>query len=232
MTTQIWLDRTGGPEVLQARTIDRQTPGPGQVWLEQEAIGVNYLDVTQRKGAVPIPLPGGIGLEGAGRIAALGAGVTDFAIGDRVAYALGPIGSYASGRLFPAERLLRLPDDLSMQAAASILFKGLTAQYLTTSTYPVTNGTVILLYGVAVRSVEFLRAGQRIWALSSSASYRVRRASTRPRRSVVLLCWCGAGTICRKASLPRPAGVRQMLSTTGSDARHSPPRSIVSGRAD
>jgi len=149
MTTQIWLDHTGGPEVLQARTVDRQTPGSGQVWLEQEAIGVNYLDVTQRKGAVPIPLPGGIGLEGAGRIAALGAGITDFAIGDRVAYALGPIGSYASGRLYPAERLLRLPDNLSMQDAASILFKGLTAQYLITSTYPVSRGTVVLLFGVA-----------------------------------------------------------------------------------
>jgi len=149
MTTQIWLDHTGGPEVLQARTVDRQTPESGQVWLEQEAIGVNYLDVTQRKGAVPIPLPGGIGLEGAGRIAALGAGITDFAIGDRVAYALGPIGSYASGRLYPAERLLRLPDNLSMQDAASILLKGLTAQYLITSTYSVSRGTVVLLFGVA-----------------------------------------------------------------------------------
>ena len=68
MTTQIWLDHTGGPEVLQVRTVDRDAPGPGQVWLDQEAIGVNYLDVTQRMGAVPIPLPGGLGLEGAGTV--------------------------------------------------------------------------------------------------------------------------------------------------------------------
>ncbi|MCP9232291.1 quinone oxidoreductase [Mesorhizobium sp. LMG 17147] len=149
MTTQIWLDHTGGPEVLQLRSVDREVPGPGQVWLDQEAIGVNYLDVTQRKGGVPITLPGGIGLEGAGRVAALGAGVTDFAVGDRVAYALGPLGSYAGGRLYPVERLLRLPDTLSAQDAASILFKGLTAQYLISSTYPVTKGTVVLLYGVA-----------------------------------------------------------------------------------
>jgi len=149
MTTQIWLDHTGNPEVLQVRTIDREAPGPGQVWLEQDAIGVNYLDVTQRKGAVPITLPGSIGLEGAGRVAALGDGVTDFAVGDRVAYALGPIGSYASGRLYPAERLIRLPDNLSMPDAVSILFKGLTSQYLITSTYPVVQGTVVLLYGVA-----------------------------------------------------------------------------------
>jgi NADPH2:quinone reductase len=149
MTTQIWLDHTGGPEVLQVRTVDRQAPGPGQVWLEQEAIGVNYLDVTQRQGAVPIPLPGGLGLEGAGTVTAVGAGVTDFVAGDRAAYALGPLGGYADGRLYPAERLVRLPDAVTAQDAAAVLFKGLTAQYLITSTYPVTKGTVVLLYGVA-----------------------------------------------------------------------------------
>ncbi|MCW6506963.1 alcohol dehydrogenase catalytic domain-containing protein [Lichenifustis flavocetrariae] len=127
MTTQIWLDHTGGPEVLQVRTVDRDAPGPGQVWLDQEAIGVNYLDVTQRKGAAPIPLPGGLGLEGAGTVAAVGAGVTDVAVGDRVAYALGPLGGYADGRLYPAERLIRLPDAVTTKDAAAILFKGTTA---------------------------------------------------------------------------------------------------------
>lgn len=149
MTTQIWLDHTGGPEVLQVRTVDRDAPGPGQVWLDQEAIGVNYLDVTQRTGAVPIPLPGGLGLEGAGTVAAVGAGVTEIAVGDRAAYALGPLGGYADGRLYPAERLIKLPDAVKAKDAAAILFKGLTAQYLITSTYPVTKGTVVLLYGVA-----------------------------------------------------------------------------------
>jgi NADPH2:quinone reductase len=149
MATQIWLDHTGGPEVLQVRTVDRDAPGPGQVWLDQEAIGVNYLDVTQRTGAVPIPLPGGLGLEGAGTVAAVGAGVTEIAVGDRAAYALGPLGGYADGRLYPAERLIKLPDAVTAKDAAAILFKGLTAQYLITSTYPVTKGTVVLLYGVA-----------------------------------------------------------------------------------
>ena len=149
MPTQIWLDQTGGPGVLQVRTVGRDAPGPGQVWLDQEAIGVNYLDVTQRMGAVPIPLPGGLGLEGAGTVAAIRAGVTDVAVGDRVAYALGPLGSYADGRLYPAERLIRLPDAVTAKDAAAILFKGLTAQYLLTSTFSVTDGTVVLLYGVA-----------------------------------------------------------------------------------
>src|SRR5882724_6874836 len=113
MGIAIRLTKTGGPEVLQVETIVETQPGAGEVWIEQDAIGVNYLDVTQRNGSVPIPLPSGLGLEGAGRVAAIGAGVSNVAPGDRVAYILGPVGSYASGRLYPAERLVRLPDALT-----------------------------------------------------------------------------------------------------------------------
>jgi NADPH2:quinone reductase len=140
--------QTGGPGVLGLDRVGRSSPGAGEAWVEQEAIGVNYLDVMQRNGAAPIPLPNGLGLEAAGRVTAIGSDVTEVAVGDRVAYALGPLGAYASGRLYPAERLLRLPDGLSCEAAATILFKGLTAQYLLNTTYPVGPGTVILLYGV------------------------------------------------------------------------------------
>lgn len=149
MTHAIRLSRTGGPEVLALETVDTVAPGPGEVWLEQEAIGVNFLDVTQRKGAVPVPLPGGLGLEGAGRVARVGAGVSNVAVGDRVAYATGPLGGYASARLFPAERLVKLPDGVSAQDAAAVLFKGITAHYLLTSTCPVGPGTTVLMYGVA-----------------------------------------------------------------------------------
>src|SRR5271165_3849887 len=83
---------------------NQQNPGPGEAWVEQEAIGVNFLDVTQRNGAVPIPLPSGLGLEAAGRVTAVGAGVENVRAGDRVAYAGGPIGAYASGRLYPAAK--------------------------------------------------------------------------------------------------------------------------------
>ncbi|HLM39829.1 MAG TPA: quinone oxidoreductase [Microvirga sp.] len=130
-------------------TVEQAEPGPQEAWIEQEAVGVNFLDVTQRKGAVPIPLPGGLGLEGAGRVTAVGSAVTNVAVGDRVAYILGPLGAYASGRLYPAERLVRLPETLSFDDAATVLFKGITAQYLLKSTYPVRPGTVVLLYGVA-----------------------------------------------------------------------------------
>jgi NADPH2:quinone reductase len=143
------LTQTGGPEVLVLETVEQAEPGPQEAWIEQEAVGVNFLDVTQRKGAVPIPLPGGLGLEGAGRVTAVGSAVTNVAVGDRVAYILGPLGAYASGRLYPAERLVRLPETLSFDDAATVLFKGITAQYLLKSTYPVGPGTVVLLYGVA-----------------------------------------------------------------------------------
>jgi NADPH2:quinone reductase len=149
MATAIRLTQTGGPEVLTPETVEQVQPGPHEAWIEQETIGVNYLDVTQRKGAVPIPLPGGLGLEGAGRVTAVGSAVTNVAVGDRVAYILGPLGAYASGRLYPAERLVRLPDGISFEDAATVLFKGVTAQYLLKSTYPVGPGTVVLLYGVA-----------------------------------------------------------------------------------
>jgi NADPH2:quinone reductase len=149
MGIAIRLTQTGGPDVLKGESLKEAQPRPGEVWIEQEAIGVNYLDVTQRNGAVPIPLPSGLGLEAAGRVAAIGADVANVAVGERVAYILGPIGSYASGRLYPAKRLVRLPDNVSAEDAATVLFKGITAHYLLHSTYAVGPGTVVLLYGVA-----------------------------------------------------------------------------------
>ncbi|CAD6561406.1 Quinone oxidoreductase 1 [Paraburkholderia kirstenboschensis] len=149
MITAIRITDTGSPDVMTVSTGEKTDPAAGQVWLEQEAIGVNYLDVTQRNGAVRIPLPSGLGLEGAGRVIAVGAGVDNVKVGERVAYATGPIGAYASARLFPADRLVPLPDDVSCEDAAAVLFKGITAQYLLKSTFPVTQGTTVLLYGVA-----------------------------------------------------------------------------------
>jgi NADPH:quinone reductase len=149
MSIAIRIMETGGPDVLKPQSITEARPGAGEVWLEQEAIGVNYLDVDQRSGTVPIPLPSGLGLEAAGRVAAIGPDVRNVAVGDRVAYILGPVGGYASGRLYPAQRLVHLPDNVSAEDAATVLFKGITAHYLLHSTYVVTNGTVVLLYGAA-----------------------------------------------------------------------------------
>jgi NADPH2:quinone reductase len=115
----IRLTQAGGPDVLKAESVAEACPGPGQVWIEQEAIGVNYLDVSQRSGAVPIALPSGLGLEGAGRVVEVGPDVQNVRLGDRIAYILGPLGSYASGRLYPAVRLVRLPEYISAETAAT-----------------------------------------------------------------------------------------------------------------
>jgi hypothetical protein len=147
MPIAIRFTQTGGLNVLKLETFAEAAPGLGEVWIEQQAIGVNYLDVMQRNGSAPIQLPSGLGLEAAGRVSAIVPGVTNVAVGERVAYILGAIGSYASGRLYPAERLVGLPDGLSANDAAAILFKGITAHYLLHSTYAVGPGTVVLLYG-------------------------------------------------------------------------------------
>ncbi|MDR6714944.1 NADPH2:quinone reductase [Pseudomonas hunanensis] len=147
MTTRILLTDTGSAEVMRLESLQPQAPGPGQVWLEQSAIGVNPLDVLQRKSGAGLSLPSGLGLEGAGRITAVGEGVENLQVGDRVAYATGPLGGYSSGRLYPAERLVKLPPSISDEQAAAVLFKGITAQYLLKTTYPVGPGSQVLIYG-------------------------------------------------------------------------------------
>jgi NADPH:quinone reductase len=137
MTYAIRLKQSGGPQVLELEQVEQSAPGPGQAWIEQHAIGVNYLDVTQRNGAVPIPLPNRLGLEAAGIVAAVGPDVENVVVGDRVAYALGPLGGYATGRLYPANRLVKLPNAISFEDAAAVVFKGITAQYLIKSTFAV-----------------------------------------------------------------------------------------------
>lgn len=149
MVSRVIVQETGGVQVLRLEQASTQTPGAGEVWLEQAAIGVNPLDLSQRSGAARIPLPSGLGLEGAGHVTAIGPGVTEVAVGDRVAYATGPIGAYASGRLYPANRLVKLPDNLGFDEAAAVFFKGITAQYLLKTTYPVGPGSRVLLYGAA-----------------------------------------------------------------------------------
>jgi NADPH2:quinone reductase len=149
MVAVVRLEQYGPPSVLYIQELAPVSPGVGEVWVEHTAIGVNYLDVMQRAGAVKLPLPSGLGQEGAGHVTAVGEGVSHIRVGDRVAYAAGPLGAYATGRSYPAERLVKLPDDVSCDIAAASLFKGMTAQYLLKSTYPVAPGSCILLYGVA-----------------------------------------------------------------------------------
>ena len=124
-------------------------PGATDIRLRHEAIGINYIDVYHRTGVYPLPLPSGLGVEGAGIVEAIGSAVTHLAVGDRVAYAGGPPGAYADVRMVPAARAVRLPDEVSSEAAAALFFKGLTAQYLIKSAYPVKAGETVLLHAAA-----------------------------------------------------------------------------------
>ncbi len=143
------IHQHGGPEVLQWETIDVAPPGAGEVRLTATAVGLNFIDTYHRTGAYKIALPSVIGREGAGVVESVGSGVTDLKVGDRVAYAATPIGAYATTRLMPADRLVKIPDGVTDSQAASMMLKGMTAQYLLRRTYRVKPGDVILSQAAA-----------------------------------------------------------------------------------
>jgi NADPH2:quinone reductase len=142
--------KTGGPEVLRWQEHDPGRPGPGEVLLRHEAVGLNFIDVYHRTGYYPLPfLPAVPGMEGAGAVEALGEGVTEVAVGDRVAYAGLPPGAYAEFRLMPADRLVRLPESISTRRGAAMMLKGMTARYLLRGCYAVKAGDSILIHAAA-----------------------------------------------------------------------------------
>lgn len=150
MPHSIRFHETGGPEVLRWEEGDVPPPAAGELQLRQHAVGLNYIDTYHRGGLYPVAsLPSGIGLEGAGVIEALGEGVSGFAVGDRVAYAHGPLGAYAEVRNLPADRAVKLPDAISFEQGAAMMLQGLTAQYLLRRTHRVQPGETILIHAAA-----------------------------------------------------------------------------------
>lgn len=139
----------GGPEVLRLDTIEVAAPGPGQALVRHKAIGLNFIDVYFRSGAYPMPLPSACGSEAAGVVEAVGAGVTSIAPGDRVAYLIGDPGAYAEARLYPAERLVKLPASVSDETAAAIMLKGVTAEYLLKRCAPLAKDHFALMYAAS-----------------------------------------------------------------------------------
>ena len=147
------IHETGTPDVFRWQEWPAGEPGPGEVLIRHGAIGVNYIDTYNRRGMphpwpVP-PLPFVVGIEGAGTVEAVGEGVTECTVGDRVAYASPPHGAYAQRRVMPARRVVPLPDDISDEDAAGITLKGITAQYLLRRTYPVQPGDPVLVHAAA-----------------------------------------------------------------------------------
>jgi NADPH2:quinone reductase len=149
MPHAIRIHQTGGPEVLRWEEVDVPAPAAGEATVRHAAVGLNFIDVYHRTGLYPLPLPSGIGLEGAGVVEAVGEGVTELAVGDRVAYAGGPIGAYAELRNIPAHRLLKLPDSIAFNTAAAMMLQGLTAAYLLRRTYRVQAGDAVLIHAAA-----------------------------------------------------------------------------------
>ncbi|RZQ65695.1 quinone oxidoreductase family protein [Amycolatopsis suaedae] len=148
MPTAIRVARTGGPEVLEVADVPERSPGPGELLVDVAAAGVNYIDTYHRAGIYPLELPFTLGQEGAGRVAAVGEGVTGFAEGDRVAWQ-GVLGGYSRQALVPASSAVRVPDSISDDVAAATLLQGITAHYLVASTYPVVSGDTILVHAAA-----------------------------------------------------------------------------------
>jgi NADPH2:quinone reductase len=161
MAKAVRYHKQGGPEVLQLDEVPVGEPGPGQLRLRHTAIGVNFVDTYQRSGLYPMQLPATAGNEGAGVVEAVGAGVADLKPGDRVCYT-GIPGSYCGERLLPADRMVKLPQGISEEQAASMLLKGLTVHYLIFSTYPVKRGDTVLWHaaagGVGLIACQWLKA--------------------------------------------------------------------------
>ena len=183
MTRAIRLHQTGGPEVLELETVDVGDPGPGQARVRHTYIAVNFIDIYFRTGRYPLPMPNGLGSDAVGVVEAVGAGVTDIKVGDRVGYLLGPQGAYAEVRVMPADVLIPLPAGVSDRAASTLMMKGLTAQYLFRQVYPLKGGETILYHaaagGVGLVACQWARAigVTMIGTVSTEAKAEVARAN-------------------------------------------------------
>ena len=143
------INKTGGAEVLEIKDITLSKPGPDEVTIEHKAIGLNYIDTYHRSGLYPLKLPTGLGLEGAGIVTDTGDNVKEFKVGDKISYAGIPLGSYSSHRNFPTKNLVKVPENIDLEVAATLMTKGLTTFYLLHKTYPVKSGQTILFHAAA-----------------------------------------------------------------------------------
>ncbi|MBO9649088.1 MAG: quinone oxidoreductase [Variovorax sp.] len=162
MAKAIRFHETGGPDVLRLEDVAVGEPGPGQARVRHTYIAVNFIDIYFRTGRYPLPLPNGLGSDAVGVVEAVGPGVTDIRVGDRVGYLIGPQGAYADVRVMPVEVLIPLPDGIADRTAATLMMKGMTAQYLFRQVYPLQGGETILYHaaagGVGLIACQWARA--------------------------------------------------------------------------
>jgi len=149
MSLSVRIERQGGTEVMQLVDETVGAPGAGQLRLRHRAIGLNFIDIYHRSGVYKASLPGGLGSEAAGVVTAVGPGVSGFAVGDRIAYAGGPLGAYCEERLLPAAVAVKLPEGVGDESAAALMLKGMTAWYLLHLSFPVQRGHTVLIHAAA-----------------------------------------------------------------------------------
>lgn len=219
MPNAIRLHETGGPEVLRLEDFDPGAPGPGELQLRHTAIGLNYIDVYDRTGLYPMPLPAGLGREAAGVVTAVGRRVRGFRVGDRVAYVHPQPGSYCELRNLPAERLVKLPRAIGDEQAAVLMLKGLTAHYLLRRTVRVQRGDWLLVHaaagGVGLILCQWARAlGARVIGVVGSEE-KVAIARRNGCRHVLVM---GRDAIAAGVrTITRGAGVRVVYDSVGKD---------------
>jgi NADPH2:quinone reductase len=143
------IEKNGSPEVIKIEEITLGKPGNDEVLIEHVAIGLNYLDNYHRSGLYPVKLPSGIGIEASGIIKEVGPNVSNFSIGDKIAYSAMPLGAYSTHRIFPTKNLVKVPDGIDLTLATTLMTKGLTTYYLLHKTYPVSSGETILYHAAA-----------------------------------------------------------------------------------
>ncbi len=149
MTRAIRIHKTGAPSVMKWEEVNVGNPKKSEARIRQTAVGLNFIDTYHRVGLYPLPLPFTLGSEAAGIVEAVGKGVSKLKVGDRVAYAGGPIGAYAQERIYPADNLIKIPKEISDQTAAAMMLKGMTVRYLLRDTYRVKKGDTILIHAAA-----------------------------------------------------------------------------------
>jgi NADPH2:quinone reductase len=182
MPTAIRFYETGRPEVLKLESVEVGDPGPGEARVRHTYIAVNFIDVYFRTGRYPLPLPNGLGSDAVGVVEAIGPGVTDVKVGDRVGYLLGPQGAYSDVRVMPANVLIPLPDSICDRTASTLMMKGMTVQYLFCQVYPLCGGETILYHaaagGVGLIACQWARAlgVTMIGTVSTDAKAEIARA--------------------------------------------------------
>ena len=218
-TRRVVIDGPGGPEAMRIEPGFVGAPGPGEIRIKHEAVGLNLIDVYQRSGLYPLQYPAALGMEAAGVVEAVGEGVTHLAAGDRAAYAATPPGAYCDARVMPATQVCRLPDALSFEQGAAMMLKGLTVQYLFRRTIPLAPGDAVLFHAAAggVGLIACQWATAMGLTLIATAGSDEKCALARDHGAAHAINYRTEDFVARVREITGGAGVRAVMDSVGKD---------------